>query len=225
VKGKAKGKGRDLPSILPNETLGAYNRRIEALLRPGVSKAIKDANSVRTAQEREEREAKQRRIRKAQGKEVNSPDEEGGDGEGRAGGRKGTGKDDGANEWKFEDRPIVILPEKVAPRRLNDIVQAPPSLPKLKAAPSKVGAWNVGVGAGGGSGGSGLGVGRTPLNAGQARLLQIERERVIKQYRDMKAARETERDGKDVRADKGKGGADAGGKKRKVEEMEDPDGM
>jgi hypothetical protein len=230
---------------MPNESLGAYNRRVEATLRGGVSQAIKSANAIRAAQDREAAEAKKKRIATAQGKGgagtgTGTADEgdEGDEGANASGKGKAKGKGNGNvnenGEWKFEDRPVVVLPEKAAPRRLNDIVQAPPTLPKLKQN-TKLGAWNTGASAGAStststSTGTGTGntvggeeSGRTPLNAGQRRLLEQERARVIEKYREMKVvkerARERERDMEARAKGKGKGKGDARsdtGKKRKV---------
>lgn len=240
-KGQGQGKGKHadaLPRIMPNESLGAYNRRVEATLRGGVSQAIKSANAIRAAQDREAAEAKKKRIATAQGKagagtgtadgggEGEGDDDGGANGKGKAKGKgKGNGNGNGDNngEWKFEDRPVVVLPEKAAPRRLNDIAQAPPTLPKLKQN-TKLGAWNTGgIGATGASVGktdAGEESSRTPLNAGQRRLLEEERARVIDKYREMKVvkerARERERDMEARAMGKGKAKSDTGKKRKAV---------
>lgn len=69
-----------------------------------------------------------------------------------------------------------------ARKSLNDIVQAPPSLPGLKRLKNaKVGsAFSAN--------------GRTPLNAGQKRLMEEERERVIARYRELKETKIRERE-------------------------------
>jgi hypothetical protein len=150
-------------------------------------------------------------------------DDEGANGKGKVKGKGGKGDNNG--EWKFEDRPVVVLPEKAAPRRLNDIAQAPPTLPKLKQN-TKLGAWNTGgTGATGVTGSvgktdAGEESGRTPLNAGQRRLLEEERARVIEKYREMKVvkerARERERDMEARAKGKGKAKSDTGKKRLAV---------
>jgi hypothetical protein len=237
TKGQGQGKGKHgdaLPRIMPNESLGAYNRRVEATLRGGVSQAIRSANAIRAAQDREAAEAKKKRIATAQGKaggaaaggtadDGDEDDDEGANGKGKVKGKGGKGDNNG--EWKFEDRPVVVLPEKAAPRRLNDIAQAPPTLPKLKQN-TKLGAWNTGgTGATGVTGSvgktdAGEESGRTPLNAGQRRLLEEERARVIEKYREMKVvkerARERERDMEARAKGKGKAKSDTGKKRLAV---------
>ncbi|TXT06995.1 uncharacterized protein COLE_06326 [Cutaneotrichosporon oleaginosum] len=148
-----------LPKIAPHESLGEYNRRIEALLRPGVSGAIKKAEAARGAAKKAAEDEKRARIAKAQGKVANGPEKE----------EKG--------EVKF-NKPEKTFAEKER-RRLNDVAQAPPSLPRLRMAEKaeKKGKKSE----------------RDPLNAGQRRIMEAERERVVALYRDMKAKKEAER--------------------------------
>lgn len=75
-----------------------------------------------------------------------------------------------------------------APKRLNDIVQAPPqlTLPRLS---TKVLAKKEGQSE------HGAAVNRLGLSPAQARILEEERERVIKHYREMKQRREYKKDG------------------------------
>lgn len=162
--GQKKAKTKDgLPKIAPNESLGEYNRRIEALLRPGVSGAIKKAEAARGAVKKQAEEDKKARIAKAQGKAVEEEDE-------------------GEEEEKVkQNKPLKEFAELPARRRLNDVAQAPPSLPMLKAAvkTAKKGGLKEG--------------GRDPLNAGQRRIMEAERERVVAMYREIKARKEAER--------------------------------
>ena len=166
-----KPKKEALPKIRDNESISDYNRRIESLLRPGVAKAIKSANSLKSSREKEAKVAKQQR-KSAQGVPEPEP------------------------EVEVEKRPgvhDVSDPAKefrtVSSRRLNDIVQAPPMLDHLKK----------GMGPGGKKKGTGgetsawKATGRLPVNVGQERLLNQERERVVKAYREIKAEREKER--------------------------------
>lgn len=177
VKGKEKEKtGNDIPSILPHEKLGDYNRRIEALLRPGVSKAIKDAGAIRTDQVRAAKEAKDKRKKTS----AAPVEEEEADGNG-----KGKRKRIDNDHLEPEDRPVKTFAPIPAPRRLNDIAQAPPQLPHLRQA-GKTGQKVKGASAF-------STVGRDPLNAGQKRLLEEERERVVKRYREMREEREAEK--------------------------------
>lgn len=54
-----------LPTILPHETLGDFNRRLEAHLRPAVQGAMKDAAAAVAAQKAEERRIKKENREKA----------------------------------------------------------------------------------------------------------------------------------------------------------------
>jgi len=158
-----------LPKIRDNESLADYNRRIESLMRPGVSKAIKSANSVLTQQVKEAKEAKQKRKQPVEEVEEEVVEKK----------RKGVHDvNDAPKEFKTVQR-----------RRLNDVAQAPPMLEHLKK----------GMGSGGkkkivgGETSAWKATGRLPVNAGQERLLAQERERVVKAYREIKAGREKQR--------------------------------
>lgn len=177
----AKGKNGAVPAIMPHETLAAYNRRVEAALRPGVTKAMKDARSVVGEQEAEAARLKERRIAKAQGREV-SPDITTSSKKAavQAGKNRVIGED--GELFTFEDREVKTFAQASQTKRVNDVAQAPPSLPKLKVAAKK------GIIAGKGK------TERSPLNAGQKRLLDAERDRVIGLYREMKAKKEAERE-------------------------------
>ncbi|BEJ05652.1 hypothetical protein CcaverHIS641_0301740 [Cutaneotrichosporon cavernicola] len=155
---KRRKEKEELPKIAPHESLGEYNRRVEALLRDGVSGAIKKAEAAKGAAKSVAEEEKKARIAKAQGKKEAEKKEEG--------------------EVRF-NKPEKAFKE-VERRRLNDIVQAPPSLPRLRMADKaqkKAGTKSE----------------RNPLNAGQRRIMEAERERVVALYRDMKAKKEAER--------------------------------
>jgi hypothetical protein len=167
-------KGKEaLPKIRDNESISDYNRRIESLLRPGVAKAIKSANSLKSSREKEAKDLKKQR-KEMQGKPA------------------------------VVEEPVVVKERRpgvhdvsdpakefrtVSSRRLNDIVQAPPMLDHLKK----------GMGPGGkkknkgGETSAWKATGRLPVNVGQERLLNAERDRVVKAYREIKAAREVER--------------------------------
>ncbi|WWD16861.1 hypothetical protein CI109_101293 [Kwoniella shandongensis] len=192
-----------IPSILPNESLGEYNRRVEEFLRPGVSKAIKEAASIKAAEEaafrREKKDRKKRtrieRLVKLGKMPQAALDELDKEMKNKAGKRKrgdedeGSGSDDNDDDGdktttKPREREEKSFKPIEAPRRLNDIVQAPPSLPHLRKLGQEK---KVGKGV---YGAVGKGSGKDPLNAGQRRILEEERERVVKMYRDMKAARE-----------------------------------
>lgn len=168
-----KPKKEALPKIRDNESISDYNRRIESLLRPGVAKAIKSANSLKSSREKEAKAAKLQRKQSQGVKEVEPEVVE------EVKKRPGVHDvNDPAKEFRT-----------VSSRRLNDIVQAPPMLDHLRK----------GMGPGGKKKGTGgetsawKATGRLPVNVGQERLLNQERERVVKAYREIKAEREKER--------------------------------
>ncbi|ODN87124.1 hypothetical protein L198_07126 [Cryptococcus wingfieldii CBS 7118] len=197
-----KGKGKEaLPKIMPQETLGEYNRRIESLLRPAVSSAIKTAENQRQAEVADERRGKKERKRRArleklikEGKVDKKVLEEfeksvkekkrkreqgkGGDSESEEEEGERGGKKQKQQQQQKEQKEFKAATSTSAPRRLNDIAQAPPSLPQLKRAGEKSGVYGA------------VSSGKMPLNAGQKRIMEEERERVINLYREMKAKRQ-----------------------------------
>ena len=214
-KGKNASKEKDkpaVPGIMPHETLGEYNRRVESIMRAGVSQAIKSAGRVKAEQEKEARRAKEERkeraaaIRRGEAAAAGASNgKASGKGEDKEGAARGTKRKHDASDAAIEFKT------KEGPRRLNDIAQAPPSLPSLKVAKSDGASKSVWAA---------KGKARLGLSAGQERIMEEERERVIKQYREMKAAKEEER-GKERerekvekerarKAGKGKGGAKVG---------------
>lgn len=164
---------KDIPQIGEHESLGDYNRRIEAMMRGGVANAIKNAESAKGQAIKAAKDAKAERIAKAQGKKVDA------------------GEGDAANNGEEKrvlkpNRPAVEFASLPKRKRLNDIVEAPPQLPRMRQA--------VKAGAGAGSTGSAWGAtDRTPLSAAQKRILETERERVVGLYREMKAKKEAEK--------------------------------
>ncbi|WWC59863.1 uncharacterized protein I303_102425 [Kwoniella dejecticola CBS 10117] len=227
-KEKEKGKEQEkakatLPKILPNESLGEYNRRIEHILRPGVNKAIKDAASTKALEESQARREKKDRKRQARleklVKDGKVPKEvldrflreqkEKRDGKKRKRVGGGNGGDDEDEEDEYGEgegvdgvvggekrRPIKEFKQMEKPRRLNDIVQEPPQLPHLRKASTTTTTTTTPRASTTSSrakeryGAVGKDSGKIPLNAGQKRILEEERERVVRMYREMKASRE-----------------------------------
>ena len=207
-KRKAKSKANGdvgKPQIMPHESLGDYNRRVETLYRPEVSKAIKSASASRKAQAE---------ALKGKGKQK----EETLEGRGQEEvGLDGTRMDDTGRKRKAEFDPVPT------PRRLNDIVQAPPNLAFTKSkSKTSSSAHSRGITERGNGGKRAMGEteetsrgrlkrtksgeegevssvweprgkGKSVLSAAQERILQEEREKVIKRYRELKAAREADR--------------------------------
>ncbi|WVQ94702.1 hypothetical protein IAU59_001782 [Kwoniella sp. CBS 9459] len=230
----AKGKTK-IPSILPNESLGEYNRRVEQLLRPGVNKAIQEAASTKAAEDAAARKEKKDRKKRSRIEKLvkdgkmpkealdkliaeQQAEKSAGGAVDAKGKRKRGGEDDDGDDGDKDDqepmdsdeaamkqnrRPAKEFASMPAPRRLNDVVQAPPQLPHLRRSgtqPSSTKSKEAYAAVGNS--------GRNPLNAGQRRILEEERERVVKLYREMKEKKEAEREKekeKEKSGNKGKG--------------------
>ncbi|KAG7092728.1 hypothetical protein E1B28_009057 [Marasmius oreades] len=145
--------------ILPGESLQHYNKRVEDNMRPLVRSAVKTSLATMRGAAKHQR-----------------PDQI----------EKGEKKDRNKESQKEELTPISIdkhankpkefqILSTSAPRRLNDIVQAPPVMPRLKGA-EKIQAKSTG-----GSTGSAV------LSMAQKMMMEQEREKAIKRYREMKS--------------------------------------
>ncbi|RXK41878.1 hypothetical protein M231_00877 [Tremella mesenterica] len=108
------GKGKvQIPKIGHHETLGEYNRRIESLLRPGVTQAMKIAQRSLT------------NISTKPSKSLNSKN------------TSSKSDEEISNHPSLSSDPIPVKEFPMAARRrFNDIVQAPPSLPRLRQSSS-----------------------------------------------------------------------------------------
>ncbi|GHJ88289.1 hypothetical protein NliqN6_4691 [Naganishia liquefaciens] len=181
-----------LPKIIPGESLGDYNRRLEDHMRPAVTQAMRDANAKRAEEERKlasekkarreaQKEAKRRKdagLPKPDKEEaaVVAADEERGVGGREASGKRGRDEEASGSDTEGQTPKRGKTEFDKAPQRhsILDVMTAPPVLPKLKkqkkAAPSSIFAP----------------IGRNPFNAGQQRILEEERERVVARYRELK---------------------------------------
>ena len=121
---------------MPFETLGEYNRRVESVLRSGVTAAIQRSGPLAS---KAPKVAKRKRS---------------------------------ASPVQEDEKPIH---RSALPKRLNDVVQAPPTLVKMRRAVES------GAGQRGG------------VSLGLQREMEKERDRVVKGYRDLKAKREEAR--------------------------------
>ncbi|KAL0563559.1 hypothetical protein V5O48_018507 [Marasmius crinis-equi] len=167
--GKRRKKGKDakgekekekgaVGGILPGESLEHYNKRVETTMRPLVRSAVKTSLAVtRGAQKQEELEKKaSKKDNKAKQKEDPPPEEK----------EKETVKHERATEFQTLSTS--------APKRLNDIVQAPPEMPRLRKAEKIPG----GIGKSGGV-----------VSMAQKAMMEEEREKAIRRYRELKARR------------------------------------
>ncbi|KAI0691788.1 hypothetical protein C8T65DRAFT_670362 [Cerioporus squamosus] len=169
--------------IMPGESMAHFNRRVEDSMRHTVKEAMQ-SSSARMRQVRKEELAvseKEKKKRAAEAEErTNSRNKT------RNGDESDSDDDPSPRRAKMkEDRPKDF--EKVsssAPKRLNDIVQAPPELKKLPRKAKKLAA----------QGGAQKGEGTKSLSEGvrsmaQKAMLEEERERAIRLYREMKKSK------------------------------------
>ncbi|CAE6463357.1 unnamed protein product [Rhizoctonia solani] len=151
-------KGRDTIELLPGESLREFNRRVEDAHRPLVRGALKRKNEEKR---REKKETKKRKR--------DESDDEGEDAKG------------------VEQRPVreFATVSSSAPRRLNEVAQAPPVLTK--------GPKRSGVGKDGGK--------APAVSMARKVILERERARVVELYRALKVSRETGDSDKRARID------------------------
>ncbi|KAI0690881.1 hypothetical protein C8T65DRAFT_671132 [Cerioporus squamosus] len=169
--------------IMPGESMAHFNRRVEDSMRHTVKEAMQ-SSSARMRQVRKEELAvsgKEKKKRAAEAEERTKTRNKT-----RNGDESDSDDDPSLRRAKLkEDRPKDF--EKVsssAPKRLNDIVQAPPELKKLPRKAKKLAT----------QGGAQKGEGTKSLSEGvrsmaQKAMLEEERERAIRLYREMKKSK------------------------------------
>ena len=133
------------------------------------------------------RQVKREELAKGKGKETAAGANASSKSRGKAGAREESGSEDEGDRSTARERLKAAEPrdfEKVdtsAPKRLNDIAEAPPELKKLPRKAKKLAAMG---GAAKGSGASSLKEG--VLSMAQKAMMEEERERAIRLYREMK---------------------------------------
>ncbi|KAG5651456.1 hypothetical protein H0H81_008592 [Sphagnurus paluster] len=155
-------------TIKPGESIQHFNRRVEDDMRPLVKAAVQTSNATVRSAAKAEKEAKA--AKKQKGKSVKE-DLDDADSKPLAAPTPVTGADKHASKAKEFQKVSTS-----APRRLNDIAQAPPEFKKLPrgAAPSASER---------GSGGKRDGI----LSMAQKAMMERERENAIARYRELKA--------------------------------------
>ncbi|KAI0653012.1 hypothetical protein C8Q70DRAFT_937970 [Cubamyces menziesii] len=166
--------------IMPGESMAHFNRRVEDAMRHSVREAMQISSAKMRKARKEELEEKStkttpdRRSRsKSRGRSDNDSGSDSDDGRAKPTSRRTGVKDDKPKDF-----------EKVstsAPKRLNDIVQAPPDLKKLPRKAKKL-AEQGGIKKGEGAKTLREGV----LSMAQKAHMEEERERAIRLYREMK---------------------------------------
>ncbi|EEB94365.1 hypothetical protein MPER_06833, partial [Moniliophthora perniciosa FA553] len=155
-----KKKEETFPGILPGESLQHYNKRVEDSMRPLVRNAMK--TSLATIRGAKKQEAAKKPLVQEKNKKEDVE----------------SSADPSPSPSSSKPKEFKVLPSS-APKRLNDIVQAPPEMIRLKnsrtqrsldrhAATSK----RDGV-----------------ISMAQKQMMEVEREKAIARYRQLKAAK------------------------------------
>ncbi|KAI5896135.1 uncharacterized protein SCHCODRAFT_02614120 [Schizophyllum commune H4-8] len=181
-------------SIKPGESLTHFNKRVEDSMRGLVRSAVQTSNAVaRNALKKEAEEKKAARQEKKAKRKADDADDDIKDSK-STGGKFNDGKRPAKDDTKttstkppqpstdkHADRPKEFQQASTsAPRRLNDIAQAPPDLKKLPRGAKK-------------TAGSSAKAGHTPKSDGvvsmaQKVMMEQEREKAIERYRLLRAS-------------------------------------
>ena len=162
------------------ETLSAFNRRVEVAMRPSIDSAIRASKASSSKKKGAAKKAAPEAAEAAEVEEEDVTSKEGGRGD-----KKGKAK---ATVDPFVPRP---KPQHVEPkefavasnkRSLTDIVTAPPTLKKAKR----------GVEAGP-SMHDPIPSGRMPVSGEIKKMMEMEREKAVRLYRELKERRELEK--------------------------------
>jgi len=182
AEGKADSKKTEL-KIQPGETIAHFNRRVEDAMRPEVRSAMK-ASSSRAKKVRKEEEAARAEKVTSSKKDAPSKRDAGDENPAPESAKKisAKGKERAVAENDDQPKDFQRLSTS-APRRLNDIVQAPPELKKPPRGVAKIAAAKDESGK----------VDPKSLKEGvmsmaQKAMMEEERLRVVKLYREMKKA-------------------------------------
>ncbi|KAI0630638.1 hypothetical protein C8Q77DRAFT_1063530 [Trametes polyzona] len=171
--------GKTALRIQPGESIAHFNRRVEDSMRHSVREAMQISSAkMRRARKEEEEQLAQK---SGSGKAKPAPKARS-NGNGRASRARrpatATAKGNAADEPKDFERVSTS-----APRRLNDVVQAPPQIKKLPRKAKKLQAAQGGA-AQKGEGAKSLREGI--MSMAQKAMMEEERDRVIRLYREMK---------------------------------------
>ncbi|KAF9465809.1 hypothetical protein BDZ94DRAFT_1253239 [Collybia nuda] len=183
LSGATKGNGKEEHvksqlRIKPGESIQHFNRRVEDDMRYLVKSAVQTSNAVSRSARKAEIEEKAKRQRK----NMPTAESEDEDQEKAKPKRKAPPSIPAPATDKHADSPKEFQKlSSSAPRRLNDIAQAPPEFKKLPrgAAAALESAF----------GGTGLGKRDGILSMAQKTMMEKEREKAITRYREMKANR------------------------------------
>ncbi|KAJ3729501.1 hypothetical protein C8R42DRAFT_569466 [Lentinula raphanica] len=175
-KRRLNGKNHNIPSIVPGESLQHFNKRVETDMRPLVKSAVQSSKVTLRNASRQELSAK-KKASTSKPDELDAPDHHHNQKQPRSEGRS--------------SRPVDFLKLSTsAPRRLNDIAQAPPELKRLPRGVSSskqtaAKAQNR----------------DDVLSMAQKEMMKQERDKAIARYREMKALRKKDHDDEEVDAE------------------------
>ncbi|KAF7791709.1 hypothetical protein EIP86_002733 [Pleurotus ostreatoroseus] len=197
---------RDKIQIMPGESLAHFNRRVEESMRPLVRDAVKTSAAVNRKTKKEEEaaaaSAKASKAKRAAAASATHDDSEDADAESSSSKTKSKpsqAHDDPSGSTKRPKTQTQMQAQAQAhdaskdfetlstsaPRRLNDIVQAPPELKKLPRGAKARKQTAAAASAGGASEGA-ASLRDGVLSMAQKVMLEEERERAIKAYRELK---------------------------------------
>ncbi|KAF7291930.1 hypothetical protein MIND_01218500 [Mycena indigotica] len=167
---KTEANPSEATKIRPGETLAHFNKRIEGDMRPVVRNAMQASRALQRAQKKTELAAKHDKKANGQSRGMDSDND------------NDTPINHQAKPADISRKPKDFqLTSTAAPRRLNDIAQAPPDLSALvKKAQKKPGGAKVGVG---------KEKAKEVVSPAQQLLLAQAREEAIRKYRELKAKR------------------------------------
>ncbi|KAM0752232.1 hypothetical protein T439DRAFT_347151 [Meredithblackwellia eburnea MCA 4105] len=177
-----KGKGKQKLQMLPHETLSAFNRRVEVAMRPTIDSAIRGAK-LSSAKGRKDKDKAKKEKQEADTEALKQKEEEEREEEEAERERKRRKKGGAEPKDPFvpAPKPQPILEFAVASQRksVGDVVNAPPILQKavrgLEAGPSAH---------------LPIPVGRLPVSASIKAMMEQEREKAVRMYRELKEKRE-----------------------------------
>lgn len=165
--------------MLPYETLGEFNRRVEVALRPSIDSAIRGAKASSAKGKKDKAQAKKDRaaalLAAAADAKAKADDPDG----------TAAAKPKAAPVDPFvppvKERPLKEFAEASQKRRIGDVAMAPPTLKKARRGGDVDGSMH-----------DAIPIGRMPMSEGLKKIMELEREKAVRLYRDLKEKRDAE---------------------------------
>ncbi|GBE83918.1 hypothetical protein SCP_0509770 [Sparassis crispa] len=165
--------------IQPGESIAQFNRRVEDSMRPAMRDAAKASSARVKKLRKEEQVAKAEKSSSTPSETKSHPKKEQDDGKESTTVPSGKEKQTAERDQRPKDFQSL---SSSAPRRLNDIVQAPPDIKKLPRGAEKVAAAKEA----GRKAAEGKTLRQGVLSMAQKAMLEEERERAVRMYRELK---------------------------------------